>query len=75
MTKSYVIELIRRSTSASSPRVITTSDPDTASATLAIKAAQKAYKTRATGSDANGFRVTERESGKVIATWYAESSR
>ena len=75
MTKTYVIDLIRRSTSATAPRVVTSSEPDTNSATVAIKAAHKVYKTRARGSDANGFRVTERDSGKVIATWFADSSR
>ncbi len=75
VTKKYVIDLIRRSTSGTAPRVIASSEPDTESATMAIKAAHKAYKTRATGSDANGFRVMERSSGKVIATWFADSSR
>ncbi len=75
MAKSYLIELIRRSGDPATPRVIESSEPDAENATVAIKAAQKVFKSKGFKAGANGFRVIERESGKVVTTWYADGSR
>ncbi len=75
MPKAYVIELVRRGGDPLTPRVIERSEPDVDTGTVAIKMAQKQFKSRGFKVGANGFRVTERESGKVITIWYASSSR
>ena len=75
MAKAYVIELIRRGGDPLTPRVIESSEPDAENATVAIKAAQKIFKSRGSKSGANGFRVKEREGGKIVTTWYADNLR
>jgi hypothetical protein len=70
----YAIDLIRRISGSNEVEVLIGTEPDRETAEDAIATGHRVFNSHGTDkAKADGFRVTHRESGKIVCTWFADA--
>ncbi len=69
----YVVDLIHRGPGGVI-KAVTSSEVDVGTPAVAFTAGHRVFATRDADCGANGFRVTERRTGKVVVTWMSDGT-